>query len=74
LKDLSVGFEGGTIFKGLSDITGHMEGFFLGPGVFGAVEIAGILEIVGVIVGTVGIGAARDAGSSCARHSKREVS
>jgi hypothetical protein len=41
--------------------------------VFRTVEIAGILKIVGVIAGTVEIGAAGDAGSSCARPSKREV-
>jgi hypothetical protein len=76
--DRKGGFEG-TTFKGLTDITGRTEGFFpgTGAGVFGAVGIAGILEIIGAIVVAVEIRAARDAGveaSSCARHRKREVS
>jgi hypothetical protein len=73
--------EWGTAFKGLSDIIGRMEDFFSGVGVgieratkvFRTVEIVGILEIVGEIVGAVEIGAASGAGvraSSCVRHGK----
>jgi uncharacterized membrane protein len=74
--DREGGFEG-TTFKGLTDITGRTKGFFLGTEVFGAIEIAGILKIVGVIIGAVEIRAVCDVGieaSSCAEHSKKEVS
>ena len=79
------GFEEEATFRGLSDTTGAVrEDFFseavvgavtgVGTGtvteVFRAVGIAGILEIAGVIVEAAEIGAASDAGSSCARHSK----
>jgi len=82
-EDSFDGFEG-TTFRGLSDITGRIEDFFLrartevGTGivtvVFKAVEIAGILRIVSVTIRAVEIGAASgrglEASSSCARHSK----
>ena len=80
--DVDRGLEG-TILKGLSDIIGYIEDFFskagagvwtgTATGVFGVVEIAGVLEIADAVVGVVEIGAASDAGleaSSCARHGK----
>jgi multidrug transporter EmrE-like cation transporter len=80
--DRKEGFEAGTTFKGLSDIIGCTKGFFsragievgigTATGVFRAIGIAGILEIAAVIARTVEIGAADDAGSSCAGHGKRE--
>jgi hypothetical protein len=77
------GFETKAIFKELSDIIGRIEDFFseavvgavtgvgigIATGVFEVVGIAG-LEIRGATVGPVEIGAASDAGSSCARHGK----
>jgi hypothetical protein len=62
------GFEEGTTFKGLSNITGVVrKDFFLeagteagtevepgiATGVFGTVGIAGILEIAGTVIGAV---------------------
>jgi hypothetical protein len=75
-------FEEEATFRGLSDITSHIEDFFLKAGagagmrivtviiVFGVVGIIGILKLIGTIIGAVKIGAASDVGSSCARHSK----
>jgi hypothetical protein len=70
-SDYKVGFGIGTIFKELSDMIGRIEDFFskagvgIGTvtGVFGVVEIAGVVET----------GAARGVGLeafSCARHGK----
>ena len=76
-KDFEEGFETGTTLNGLSDITGRTEDFFLkagagtgtATGVFGVVEITGVLEIIGAVE----TGAARGVGleaSSYARHGK----
>ena len=77
--DHKEGFNGIT-FKGLSDIIGCIEDFFSEAGtkartetvirVFKTVGIIGILEIAGVIIGAVEIGAAGDAGSFYTRHGK----
>ena len=75
------GFKEGTTFRGLSEITGHIEDFFSKAGVearvrtgtvtgvFGVVEIVGVLEIADAVE----TGAARGVGleaSSYARHGK----